>query len=106
MTDADTLMDSNFVALIAKEFENDTQELIAAIGGYVVSLKHNWMTACREIDYIIGQNIFKKAQSIIDYVYVMPGCATAIRTPILKELIFNHDTVTEDLDFTFQLHLM
>jgi cellulose synthase/poly-beta-1,6-N-acetylglucosamine synthase-like glycosyltransferase len=63
------------------------------------------MTACRAIDYVVGQFIFKKAQAIIDYVYVMPGCATTFRTDVLRSLVFYHDTVTEDLDFTFQMHL-
>lgn len=105
MTDADTVLDKDFVLNIEKSFEQDPEYNVAAVGGYVSSLKHNWITACWEIDYIIGQNIFKQAQSIIGYVYVMPGCATAIRTSLLRELKFTHDTVTEDLDFTFQIHL-
>lgn len=105
MTDADTILDKNFVYLVEENFEKDTTLSVAAVGGYVTSIKHNWITACREIDYIICQNIFKLAQSIIWYVYVLPGCATAIRTSVIKELSFNHDTVTEDLDFTFQIHL-
>lgn len=105
MTDADTILERNFVRLVEENFKKDTKLSVAAVGGYVTSIKHNWITACREIDYIIWQNIFKLAQSIIWYVYVLPGCATAIRTSVIKELSFNHDTVTEDLDFTFQIHM-
>ena len=81
MTDADTILDKNFVYLVEENFEKDTTLSVAAVGGYVTSIKHNWITACK------------------------PGCATAIRTSVIKELSFNHDTVTEDLDFTFQIHL-
>lgn len=105
MTDADTILDKNFVKNTERRFLGKNGENISAVGGYVMSLKHNWMTACRAIDYVIGQFIFKKAQAIIDYVYVMPGCATTFRTDVLRTLIFYHDTVTEDLDFTFQMHL-
>ena len=105
MTDGDTLLDEHFVERIESNFERDTTGNLAAVAGYVSSIAYNWITACREIDYVIGQNIFKKAQSIIGYIYVMPGCATAIKTSVLKWLSVYHDTVTEDLDFTFQLHL-
>ncbi len=105
MTDGDTILDEQFVSKIEANFERDKSGTLAAVAGYVSSIRYNWITACREIDYIIGQNIFKKAQSIIGYIYVMPGCATAIRTSTLRELTCHHDTVTEDLDFTFQLHL-
>ncbi|MDD5083661.1 MAG: glycosyltransferase family 2 protein [Candidatus Moranbacteria bacterium] len=105
MTDADTIIDEHFVERIEAAFLSDEKREVGAVGGYVCSLKHNWLTACRAIDYIVGQGIFKKAQSIINYMFVMPGCATAMRTEVLRGLSFNHDTVTEDLDFTFQLHL-
>lgn len=105
MTDADTVLDKEFVEKIEQGFHNDDTFQVGAVAGYVSSLKHNWLTACRAIDYIVGQGIFKKAQSVIGYIFVMPGCATAMRTDVLKSLSFHHDTVTEDLDFTFQLHL-
>jgi cellulose synthase/poly-beta-1,6-N-acetylglucosamine synthase-like glycosyltransferase len=105
MTDADTTLDKEFVSRIEADFAQDTTQTMAAVAGYVSSKRYNWITACREIDYIIGQTIFKRAQSIIGYIYVMPGCATAIRTSVLKSLSFYHDTVTEDLDLTFQIHL-
>jgi poly-beta-1,6-N-acetyl-D-glucosamine synthase len=105
MTDADTILDKKFTEVVIDDFVKLRNPKLAAVWGHVTSMKHNWLTACREIDYVIGQHIFKKAQSILSYVYVMSGCATAIRTDILRDLIFHHDTVTEDLDFTFQLHL-
>jgi cellulose synthase/poly-beta-1,6-N-acetylglucosamine synthase-like glycosyltransferase len=38
-------------------------------------------------------------------VFVIPGCAGAFRTKKFKENIkFDHDTLTEDLDFTYKLH--
>jgi peptidoglycan-N-acetylglucosamine deacetylase len=105
MTDGDTILDRHFAERIEADFARDTTGKLAAVAGYVTSIAHNWITACREIDYIVGQHVFKRAQSIIGYIYVMPGCATAIRTCVLRGLTVYHDTVTEDLDFTFQLHL-
>lgn len=105
MTDGDTLLDPHFAEKIENAFANDHRGNLAAVSGRVRSLKHNWITACRQIDYAIGFDVFKQAQAIIGYVFVMPGCATAIRTEALRELRLDHDTVTEDLDLTYQIHL-
>lgn len=101
-TDGDTVLDENFVQYIEADFEDGT---VVAVGGYVKSVKHNWLTACRELDYILGQDIYKVAQSYINSLFVIPGCAGAFRTSVFKECIsFDHDTVTEDLDFTYKLN--
>lgn len=101
-TDADTLLEARFIEKILPHFDDPE---IAAVGGYVKSLENNWLTANREIDYIVGQMIYKRAQAIIGFVFVIPGCAAAYRTDMVKnELVFGHDTVTEDLDFTLQIH--
>lgn len=101
-TDADTLLDPHFVEEIEKSFQNPS---VVAVAGYVRSLKHNWLTLCRAFDYVVGQNIHKVAQDHLGYIFVMPGAASAFRTSVFKEHItFDHDTITEDLDFTYKLH--
>ena len=100
--DADTLLDARFVERILPHFEDPET---TAVAGYVKSIENNWLTASREIDYAIGQDVYKRAQAFIGFVFVVPGCAAAFRADTLKhELRFDHDTVAEDLDFTFQLH--
>jgi len=102
MTDADTLLDPHFAEEIEKSFQNPN---IAAVAGYVKSLPYNWLTLCRAFDYVICQNIHKLAQDYIHYIYVMPGAACAFRTDVFrKHITFDHDTITEDLDFTYKLH--
>lgn len=100
-TDGDTLLDEHFVARIEEDFQNPS---VVAVGGYVKSLKVNWLTACRALDYAIGQNIDKLAQDYVDFMLVIPGAAGAFRTDIFRTLGFDHDTITEDLDFTYKLH--
>jgi cellulose synthase/poly-beta-1,6-N-acetylglucosamine synthase-like glycosyltransferase len=101
-TDGDTLLDSHFVENIEKDFQD---QKIAAVGGYVRSLKYNWLTACRAIDYAVGQNLDKLAQDYINYLFVIPGAAGAFRKDILLEkLKFDHDVLAEDLDITYKLH--
>jgi len=103
-TDGDTVLDQNFVSIIAADFEAD--ESISVVSGYVRSTKHNILTALREIDYTIGQDFFKRAQSIMNFVLVIPGCAGAFKTGLFRsgEISFDHDTLTEDLDLTYKLN--
>lgn len=101
-TDADTIVAHDFIETMERNFEDAR---VQAVAGYIKSLQHNWITACRELDYLIGQDLHKLAQSHINAVVVIPGCASAFRTSTFRRYItFDHDTVTEDLDFTFKYH--
>jgi poly-beta-1,6-N-acetyl-D-glucosamine synthase len=102
-TDGDTLLDSHFVEEVEKSFAARPDAV--AVAGYVRSIPHNWLTLCRAFDYAVGQNIHKAAQDYISYIFVMPGAASAFRTEIFRKYItFDHDTITEDLDFTYKIH--
>lgn len=101
-TDADTLLKSDFVEEIEKNFLDPN---VVAVAGAVKSLPYNWLTLCRAFDYAVGQYIHKLAQSYMGFIFVMPGAASAFRVEKFREHIsFDHDTITEDLDFTYKLH--
>ena len=101
-TDADSLLAPDFIERIEKDFADPSVE---AVAGYIKSVRMNWLTACRELDYVIGQDLHKKAQSHLNAILVIPGCAGAFRTHTFrKHITFDHDTVTEDLDFTYKYH--
>ncbi|RJQ36310.1 glycosyltransferase [Candidatus Parcubacteria bacterium] len=101
-TDGDTILDPRFVEYVEEDFRD---KRVMAIGGYVRSMKYNWLTACRAFEYAVGQNLHKLAQSYIGFLFVIPGVAGAFRTKeFLKYIAFDHDTLTEDLDFTYRLH--
>lgn len=101
-TDADTILSDDFIERIERDFENPA---IAAVGGYVQSMQHNWITRHRAFEYSIGQNFHKIAQSHMNFLFVIPGAAGAFRTSVFREFLsFDHDTITEDLDFTYKLH--
>ncbi len=102
-TDADTKLDVNFVKEITRNFKNKE---ISAVCGLVESEDKNWITRIREIDYLVGQTIYKNAQSILNAVLILAGCGSAFRTKDFIETVhFDHDNVTEDLDFTYQLKI-
>jgi cellulose synthase/poly-beta-1,6-N-acetylglucosamine synthase-like glycosyltransferase len=103
-TDGDTVLQNDFVELVEKDMKDKS---VTAVAGYVRSLKYNWITACRAMDYAISQNIDKLAQDYINFIFVIPGAAGAFRTKVFKKkMVFTHDTITEDLDFTYRLHKM
>ena len=105
-TDADTVLHPEFVEQIECNFIADPE--LAAVTGYVRGSSFNYLTALREIDYVIGQDLYKVAQSYLNYVFVIAGCAGAFKTDLFRKgfITFDHDTLTEDLDFTYKLHRM
>ena len=101
-TDGDTVLDSRFAEEIAEGLKDPA---VVAVGGYIRSLPYNWLTACRAFEYVVGQNLHKLAQSYINFMFVIPGAAGAFRTEAFKKNVqFDHDTITEDLDFTYKFH--
>ncbi len=102
-TDADTVLSIDFIKNVEEDFVNHPE--ITAIGGYVRSQKFNWLTACRAFEYCVGQNLHKLAQHHLGFLFVIPGAAGVFKTTDFKKYIsFDHDTLTEDLDFTYRLH--
>jgi cellulose synthase/poly-beta-1,6-N-acetylglucosamine synthase-like glycosyltransferase len=103
-TDGDTVLDEHFLEHIEREFIEHPE--VGAVAGYVQSMKGNYLTAAREIDYVFGQDLYKYAQACIGYVFVIAGCAGAFKTSLFRDgtIHFDHDTLTEDLDFTYTLH--
>ncbi len=102
-TDGDTVLDPNFVQYVEEDFVANPE--LSAAGGYIRSEKHNWLTACRAVEYAVGQNLHKLAQHHLGFLFVIPGAAGVFKTADFKQHIsFEHDTLTEDLDFTYRLH--
>lgn len=101
-TDGDTILDKDFVKYVEENFQDEN---IVAVAGYVRSININWLTACRAFEYAVGQNLHKLAQHHMNFLFVIPGAAGAFRTKdFFQHIRFDHDTLTEDLDFTYRLH--
>lgn len=102
-TDADTELDKKFIEAILKKFKEDNY---SAVCGYVKSNRDNWITRIREINYVVSQTIYKKAQTQINALFVLAGCSSAFKTKDFKEVVtFEHDNITEDLDFTYKFKI-
>ena len=104
-TDGDTILDKDFLMYVEENVKVDPS--ISAVSGYVRSIKHNWLTACRAFEYSVGQNLHKLSQHHLGFLFVIPGAAAVFKTADFRNYIpFEHDTLTEDLDFTYRLHTL
>ena len=98
--DADTRIDSQFL----KKIRSRVKERPACIVGTVSSLRNNIISAYRVYEYGFAHLFYKNAQNVMGTIVVAPGCASVYRADVLDQLEFSNRTLTEDLDFTIQIH--
>lgn len=95
--DADSEWDKDFLLKATAHFYDN---LVGGVAGYVISKKHNLLTAARELQYLIGHALYKAGMNVLNIVLVMPGCGS-----IMRRKFFNptDDTITEDMDLTLSI---
>jgi len=100
--DADTLLDRDAVQHLIKHF-NDPN--IAAVAGNVkVGNRHGLLTKLQALEYVVGINLHRRSEAILQNVTVVPGPIGAFRASALKEIgLFEGDTFAEDADITFRI---
>lgn len=102
--DADTVVTLDFINNSLPILEKDSKEKIACVVGRVTGRNHSWITSYRIWEYEIAQTIHKLAQNHINAVVVCPGCSTIYRANIFDSIQIPVGTLTEDMDFTFDIH--
>lgn len=100
ITDGDSIVHCDYVRNILESFRDP--EVVAA-GGAVESIPHTWITAARQIEYMMTVNIDRNAEDSMGSLIVLPGVSSTYRTATLREMGFEHDTIAEDFDLTFRL---
>ncbi|MES1202533.1 MAG: polysaccharide deacetylase family protein, partial [Pseudomonadota bacterium] len=100
--DADTQIDANALAALARRFAEDD---IAAVAGNVrVGNRRNFITRWQSIEYTTSQNIDRRALAHVNAITVVPGAIGAWRTQALREVGgYGSDTLAEDMDLTWRL---
>ncbi|HWX53790.1 MAG TPA: glycosyltransferase [Verrucomicrobiae bacterium] len=100
--DADTVITSNAISLLAPHFAD---EGIAAVAGNAkVGNRVNLWTRWQALEYITSQNFERRALNVFGAVTVVPGAIGAWRTAAVREAGGYHtDTVAEDADLTMSL---
>lgn len=100
ITDADSIVHTDYVKNILESFRDPE---VVAVGGAVESIPHTWVTAARQIEYMMTVNIDRNAETSMNSLVVLPGVSTTYRRDTLLEMGFQHDTIAEDFDLTFRL---
>ena len=97
LVDADSELEPDFLKKLLPYFLDPK---VGGATGQVVSRKHNLLTAVREIQYIIGFNVYKLGMQVMNAVLVMPGCGSIIRRELFRP---ESDTIAEDMDLTLTI---
>ena len=101
--DGDTTLEKTFIEKVMKKFNSED---VAAAGGFVVPSKKSENAAVRRarvIEDYYSQSTLKRGQDLIGGLFVVSGCCALYRTNTLKQYNIPEDTLTEDLDLTWQL---
>jgi biofilm PGA synthesis N-glycosyltransferase PgaC len=101
--DGDTTLEKTFIEKVMKKFNS---EKVAAVSGFVVPSKQSENAAIRRarvIEDYYSQSTLKRGQDLIGGLFVVSGCCALYRTNTLKQYYIPEDTITEDLDLTWQL---
>jgi peptidoglycan-N-acetylglucosamine deacetylase len=97
--DADTQFESTTISRLVRWF---TDPSIGAVAGNAkVGNRINMITRWQALEYIVAQNLERRALSALDTLTVVPGAVGAWRRDVLRELGgFPADTLAEDQDLT------
>jgi biofilm PGA synthesis N-glycosyltransferase PgaC len=101
--DGDTTLEKTFIEKVMKKF--NSENLAAASGFVVPSIKSEnaAIRRARVIEDYYSQSTLKRGQDLVGGLFVVSGCCALYRTNTLKQNKIPEDTLTEDLDLTWQL---
>lgn len=100
--DADSKLEPDAVALLARYFQN--KEIVAVAGSVFVSNRINIWTKLQALEYIEGLNMVRNAQAFLKLVNIIPGPIGMFRKDAVLEVGgYAHDTFAEDADLTLKL---
>lgn len=101
VADADSVFCPDYFQIYRKHL--DEKRWVAAVG-FVQSMPGNWIATYRSFSYTYGQHIFRRIQSWLGIIAVLPGPVTCFKTSIISDLDFSAESLTEDFDLTLQIH--
>ncbi|MBP9710752.1 MAG: glycosyltransferase [Candidatus Pacebacteria bacterium] len=102
IVDGDAALDKNAIEMMVQHFSNPK---IGAVAGKVETAREKTLlSSFQALEYAMGQNIDKRAMSVVGAVGVVPGPAgTWRKSLVLKAGGFPQDTIVEDQDMTLTI---
>jgi cellulose synthase/poly-beta-1,6-N-acetylglucosamine synthase-like glycosyltransferase/peptidoglycan/xylan/chitin deacetylase (PgdA/CDA1 family) len=102
--DADTHFNADTISRLVRWFSDSTIGAVA--GNAKVGNRINMITRWQALEYIVAQNLERRALSALDTLTVVPGAVGAWRRDVLQALGgFPADTLAEDQDLTIALQV-
>ena len=100
--DADTQFEKTTISRLVRWFADPAIGAVA--GNAKVGNRINMITRWQALEYIVAQNLERRALSALDTLTVVPGAVGAWRRDVLRELGgFPADTLAEDQDLTIAI---
>ncbi len=103
VADADSIFLPDTVRWLVQPFRDET---VGAVAGLVeVGNRQNILSDFQHQEYMVTQNVLRRAQEFFDGILVVPGAAGAWRLKAVREGgSFSGETITEDADLTVAVH--
>lgn len=100
--DGDTLLKEDAVSKLVPYFKNRS---VGAVAGNVkVGNRNKLLTKLQALEYIISQNMDRRAFAFLNCITVVPGAIGAWKTDVIKEVGgFESDTLAEDAELTLRV---
>ena len=100
--DGDTAITETTIGNLLRHFSDGE---VGAVAGKICAVyPSNILGALQSIEYIVGQNIEKRAFSVLNAVGVVPGAVGAWRKSFVRDCGgFSDDTLVEDQDLTLSI---
>ncbi|HRN87150.1 glycosyltransferase [Hyphomicrobium sp.] len=100
--DADTRLDSRAVSLLSRHFVDP--KLGAVAGAVEVGNAKKLITRFQAIEYVVSQNLDRRALEVANGIIVVPGAIGAWRRDAVRQVGgYEEDTLAEDADLTLKL---
>lgn len=100
--DADTVFARDTIVRLAGWFADPRVGAVA--GNAKVGNRVNFLTRCQALEYVVSQNLDRRALTVIDSVTVVPGAVGAWRREAVERAGgFSDETLAEDADLTLKV---
>ena len=100
-SDADCAIDPLAIHNLVKHFSN--KDVMATAGNVIVGNNTKILGSIQKLEYIYGF-YFKRADSLLNSVYIVGGAAAAYRREIFDKLgYFDEEIITEDIEYSTRI---
>lgn len=99
--DADCIIAPDAIANFVKCFED--KKVMAAVGNVKIGNTKTILGMIQHLEFLFSF-YFKKAESLVNTIYIIGGAAGAFRREVFKKIgMYNHKNITEDIELSVRI---